>query len=265
MTPSGSVADWCRQCIHLPGRGRPDSHRAEPGVRAGGRHGTFVTVTGTNFVNVSAVDFGTTPGTGATVVNNNTISVFSPAGSGVVDVTVTTNAGKSPINQPADQFTYIATTTPTVSGVSPNNGPLAGGTSVTITGTNFSGATNVLFGTTAASFSETSNTSITAVSPPGSTPGPVFVTVVTPGGTSPTGPNSVFTYLAAPVVLSIMPASGPLAGGTPVTIAGTGFTFATIVDFGTVSVTPFTVTGDSTITVNSPPEFVSQAAVSPWT
>jgi IPT/TIG domain len=217
--------------------------------------GTFVTVTGTNFVNVSAVDFGATAGTNATVVNNNTISVFSPAGSGVVDVTVTTNTGTSPINQPADQFTYITTSAPTVSGLSPNNGPLAGGTTVTITGTNFSGATNVFFGTTAASFNDTSNTSITAVSPPGLSAGPVDVTVTTPGGTSATTPADVFTYLARPAVTGLSPTFGPAPGGTLVTITGTGFSQSDPVSvaFGSNQATGVTVVSTTTITALSPP------------
>ena len=66
-------------------------------------------------------------------------------GTGTVDVTVTTPGGTSAANPPGDQFTYNAAA-PTVTAVSPNNGPEAGGTSVTITGTNLSGATAVHFG-----------------------------------------------------------------------------------------------------------------------
>ena len=46
---------------------------------------------------------------------------------------------------------------------------------------------------------------------------------------------------AAPVVTSISPTSGPAAGGTTVTITGSGFTGATAVDFGTTPATSFTV------------------------
>jgi hypothetical protein len=61
------------------------------------------------------VDFGTTPATGVTVVNSTTITADSPAGSGVVDVNVTTPGGKSATSS-ADQFTYVAFQTVTLSG-----------------------------------------------------------------------------------------------------------------------------------------------------
>jgi IPT/TIG domain/Regulator of chromosome condensation (RCC1) repeat len=89
---------------------------------------------------------------------------------------------------------------PTVTGLSPNSGLVTGGTAVTITGTEFSGATAVHFGSAGATaFVVQSQTTITAVSPSGS--GAVDVTVTTPEGTSPTGPADQFTYsLNAPAV-----------------------------------------------------------------
>jgi IPT/TIG domain len=41
------------------------------------------------------------------------------------------------------------------------------------------------------------------------------------------------TPLTIPAVTGLNPTSGTEAGGTPVTISGTGFTGATLVDFGT--------------------------------
>ena len=57
---------------------------------------------------------------------------------------------------------------------------------------------------------------------------------------------------SAPTVTGISPNSGPEAGGTAVTIAGTGFTGATAVDFGTTAATNVTVVNSTTITANSP-------------
>ena len=144
---------------------------------------------------------------------------------------------------------------PTVAGISPNSGPAAGGTSVTITGTGFTGATGVDFGTTAATgVTVVSATTITADSPPGT--GTVDVTVLTPAGTSAASAADRFTYtavaVAAPTVTGISPSSGPAAGGTLVTITGTGFSGATGVDFGTTAATDVTVVSATTITADSP-------------
>jgi hypothetical protein len=209
---------------------------------------TFVTITGTGFTGATAVDFGTTPATNLTVVNGTTITVDSPAGTGTVDVTITTPAGMSATSS-ADHFNYIAA--PSVASLNPASGPTAGGTIVTITGANFTGASEVDFGTTAAlAFTVVSDTSITATSPAGT--GVVDVTVTTPGGKSTTSANDQFSYLAAPTVTSLNPAGGPLAGGTLVTITGTGFTGATAVHFGGNLATNLTVVSDTSITVDSP-------------
>ena len=123
---------------------------------------------------------------------------------GTVDITVTTPAGTSATSS-ADQFTYIPSTPPAptpaplaVTGVSPANGPAAGGTSVTITGTGFTGATDVRFGEAAAQpFTvDSSGTQITATSPPST--GTVDITVTTPAGTTATSSADQFTYITPP-------------------------------------------------------------------
>ena len=75
----------------------------------------------------TAVHFGSTPGTGITGVTATSLTVTSPAGTGTVDVTVTTPNGTSAVNAPGDQFTYNAPALPTVTSVSPTNGPAAAG------------------------------------------------------------------------------------------------------------------------------------------
>jgi IPT/TIG domain-containing protein len=82
-----------------------------------------------------------------------------------------------------------------VTGVSPASGPLTGGTSVTISGSGFTGATAVDFGSTAApAFTVNPDGSITATSPAATSVGPVDVTVTTPSGTSATSSADQFTY-----------------------------------------------------------------------
>jgi hypothetical protein len=83
---------------------------------------------------------------------------------------------------------------PTVTSVSPNSGPAAGGTSVTINGTHLNQATAVTFGgTAAATFTVNNANSITATTPP-HTAGAVNLAVTTSGGTNPA--NTLFTYVA---------------------------------------------------------------------
>jgi hypothetical protein len=123
---------------------------------------------------------------------------------------------------------------------------------VTITGSGFTGATAVRFGSIAAtSFTVDSDTQITAVSPAG-TAGAVGVTVTTPYGQSLPDGGGEFTYTAPGEVTGVTPSAGPTAGGTTVTLTGSGFTGATAVHFGAVAATSFTVDSDTQITAVSP-------------
>lgn len=101
-----------------------------------------------------------------------------------------------------------------ITSVTPNSGPAAGGTTVTITGTDFTGATAVQFdGTAATSYTVDSNTQITAVTPAHAA-GLVSVGVFTPGGSG--FLNNGFTYLPpAPTITSVSPTSGTTAGAPP--------------------------------------------------
>jgi hypothetical protein len=97
---------------------------------------------------------------------------------------------------PADSGQICSyTPDPTVTGVSPSDGSVAGGDDVTINGTGFINATAVDFGPgNPASFTEISDTEIVATSPPGSSTGTIDVTVTSPGGTSSTTGADEFTY-----------------------------------------------------------------------
>src|SRR3984893_1307943 len=144
---------------------------------------------------------------------------------------------------------------PTVSNVNPATGPASGGTTVTITGTNFAAGDTVAFGGSAATgVTVNSATSITATSPAGS--GTVDVTVTGPGGTSATSSADQFTYgppPSAPTVSAVSPASGPVAGGTAVTITGTNFAAGDTVSFGGNAATGVTVNSPTSITAGAPP------------
>ena len=123
---------------------------------AGGVTGTLTAATNASGVATFSGLTGSIVGTGYT---------FSVAGSSIISGTAVSSSSFD-VYPPA----------PTVTGITPTAGPAAGGTTVTITGTNFSGATAVSFGGTAATgFTVNSATSITATSPAGT--GTVDVTV----------------------------------------------------------------------------------------
>ena len=177
---------------------------------------------------------------------------------GVLEVAVW-SGGATSIVSPTTSTTTTTTTTvtpanPTVTSISPATGPLSGTTSVVITGTGFTGATTVKFGTTAAtSFTVTNATSITAVSPAGSA-GTVDITVTTPYGTSATSSADKYTYVAAPTFNSITLSTGNSTGGTSVTITGTNFvTGATSVTIGGTAATSVSVSSSTTLTAITPP------------
>jgi IPT/TIG domain len=215
--------------------------------------GSTVYVSGSGFAGASAVNFGSNPAV-FFVNDGNLITATSPAGSGTVNITVVGPGGTSPTTVNG-QFTYTAASpSPTVTVVSPSSGSAAGGSTVYITGTNFTGATTVNFGSNAAGFIVSSDNLITVPSTPGGTVGLIDVTVVKPSGTSGITPNDHYTYVAplAPTVTGVSPATGPSAGGTTAWITGTGFTGAGAVSFGTIAAAGFSVVSDNLIVVPSP-------------
>lgn len=158
--------------------------------------GTTLTVLGSGFTPDSTVKFGGTAAQSVTYLSSQALTVTSPAGSGLVDLTVQ-NGGTSSATSSADQFFYGSV--PTVTGVSPSSGPAAGGTAVTITGTGFTGATAVAFGgAPATSFTVVSGTQIQATAPAAARTGTVDVTVVTPAGPSASVTADQYTYQANP-------------------------------------------------------------------
>jgi Glycosyl hydrolases family 16/IPT/TIG domain len=113
---------------------------------------------------------------------------------------------------------------PIVSSVSPTSGPAAGLTPITITGAYLTGASVKIGGVACSSVVVVSDTSVTAMTPPHAA-GVAGLVVTTPVGTS----NSVnYQYLsgvgAVPAVTSVTPNHGPAAGGTTLSVIGSGFT-----------------------------------------
>jgi large repetitive protein len=210
--------------------------------------GTAVVITGTNLYGVTAVTFDGTAATSVSHDSNTQITAYSPAHVAATKSVVLTYGTSSTVT--AGSFTWNAAA-PTITSISPGSGPTSGGTVVTITGTNFTGATTVLFGATSAtSITVVSSTTITATSPPG-VAGPA-VDVTTSNGTGSTAFGGGFVYYTTPVPTGMTPVQGPTTGFTTVNISGSGFTSVTGVDFGGTAASSYTINSDSSITASTP-------------
>ncbi|MGW6896786.1 MULTISPECIES: IPT/TIG domain-containing protein [unclassified Streptomyces] len=207
-----------------------------------GGGGTLVTITGTGLSGTTAVHFGTRSATAVTNVSPTQVTAVSPSGNGSVGVTVTTPGGTSnPI-----PFFYVGA--PFKQTLSPASGATTGGGTVTINGTGLSTASSVAFGANTAVPTIVSDGQITVTAPAGAA-GSVGVSVTTAGGTN---NGLTYTYVAAPTVTTVTPASGPETGGTTVTVAGTGLTSTSEVTFDG-NPAPFTVLSDTAVSAVTPP------------
>ena len=230
-----------------------------------------VEIQGSNLFSISSVEFDN--GEAASIVDRNTDG-NSPGTS--------VRASWSLVNAPGDTVnvtvyaaggaasgTGYALTVPTLSAISPAGGATTGGTSVTLTGTNFvADSTSVMIGSTvipAESVTVTSATSLTFVTP-ADVAGTVGVTVTTPNGTSGVAPGG-FTYgavIATPTLSAISPASGPTAGGTSVTLTGTNLVAdSTSVSIGGTVIPAASVVVDSatSLTFTTPAHAAGSVAV----
>ena len=189
-----------------------------------GAPGTSVTITGANFSGATAVTFG---GAGATfsVDSSTQITATVPQGASTGAVAVMTGAGTG---TSSTTFTVTPPPAPAIGSFTPTSG--TAGTAVTITGTNFTGATGVTFGGASAAYTVSSPTQITATVPQNASTGAIAVT--TGAGTAASSTSFTVTAPpppAAPAITSFSPASA--APGTTVTISGTSLAGATAVAF----------------------------------
>ena len=118
--------------------------------------------------------------------------------------------------------------TPTIIGISPTSGSVAGGDSITITGTNFDQTATVKFGANAsASVQWINDTTIVALSPAGYS-GVTDISVTNLDGQTATSVNGFLYAEASPSISNISPNAGPANGGQGVTINGSNFTNGTM-------------------------------------
>jgi acid phosphatase len=156
--------------------------------------GTTVTISGTGFAVGATVSFGGTAATNVNVVGSTTITAVTPAhASGAVNVVVTNPGGQNATS--TNGYSYATAPAPTVSGVNPTSGPTAGGTSVTISGTNFAAGATVTFGGSAATGVIVNNSTTITATTPAHAAGAVDVVVTNSNGQN-GSKTSAFTYTA---------------------------------------------------------------------
>jgi hypothetical protein len=145
--------------------------------------GTLVVIHGTDLTGVTSVKFNGTPAS-FTFVTDVKVTAVVPNGATTGRITLTTPSGT------ATSPTNFTVSGPKITGFNPDSG--LPGTTVTINGVRFTGATSVKFNGTAATFSFVNDGRVTAVVPNGATTGPISIT--TPGGTATS--STAFTVLA---------------------------------------------------------------------
>jgi len=210
--------------------------------------GQTVTISGGDFVATPTVTFGGDAATSVTWVSATEITCVTPLHiAGAVDVVVT----NPDLSFDTLVSGYLYAEAPTVTSAAPDNGALAGGQTVVLTGTGFlTGATATFGGTSATGVVVDSASQITCVTPLGLA-GAVDVVVTntdTQTGTAVAG----FTYNPLPTVTVVAPDNGTMAGGTAATVTGTGFLTGATVTFGGTSATGVTVVGPTSITCVTP-------------
>ncbi|MFB9843984.1 IPT/TIG domain-containing protein [Mucilaginibacter ginsenosidivorans] len=187
--------------------------------------GATITITGTGFKGAVQVMIGGQYASFKVISPTQIDAVVGDGASG--DIFVYGPGGESTV----PGFTFISP--PAISSVSPASA--GAGATVTINGSNFSNATSVKFGTTAAgSFTVNSATKITAVVAAGSSDG---ITVSTPGGTA---TFSSFSFKAPPVITGTSTMKG--GNNSVITIYGTNLDGAIV----TIGGVPATVTANYT-------------------
>ncbi|HEY2074384.1 MAG TPA: invasin domain 3-containing protein [Gaiellaceae bacterium] len=176
-----------------------------------------------------------------------TVTAPSSPGSGVFVATLDGSPVKGG-GAPQMQATVHFFARPTITSFTPGNGAV--GTTVTVTGTNFTGTTHVRLHGTDVAFRVLFDTSLTFTVPSGATSG--TITVTNPAATATSA--GTFTVAAQPSITSFSPGTGSI--GTSVTISGTNLTGVVGVQIGKILTVPTGVTSTQ-VTFTIPPGAVT--------
>jgi len=202
---------------------------------------------GTQAKPLTAIKVGSNPVLDFQIIDDETIELRTPPGvAGPASISLTNPNGSVICN---NCFTYFDELV--VTGLSPREGSLEGGTEVTLAGQGFTADTQVLFGGfSSPRITVVSSTELKAVAPRGAVADLVDVVVYNKNGVS--TQRRSYRYVASPRLVAVLPPTGPLAGGTAVTVVGTGLSGVTGVKFGGVDGTALSVVSDGTLTVTTP-------------
>lgn len=231
------------ECFYSPPAASINTVSPSAGSVVGG--GT-ITLTGQNFASVTGVTFGGTAATNLVIVDAATITCTLPAhAAGAVDIVALSPQGNG---TKTNGFTYYAV--PTFASLSQVVGNVAGGQSVTLTGTGLIGTTCVTLGGSAATSLVVAGDglSLTCVTPAHSAAA-VDVVLVHPGGNQTQA--AYYRYQGAATITTLTPGStGP--DGMEVVLGGSNFTGATGVTIGGTAATNVAIISDSAITCLTP-------------
>jgi hypothetical protein len=247
--------------ILLPGGHFPDPRptvreltRTTGDVRGGQRIGVF----GSDFTGVRAVLFGKVRGTAVRVLGPHRLRVTAPAHApGRVPIRVVTSHGSSG----AGSVRFVFGNAAQISAVTPAVGPADGETRVQITGRHLGRATHVLFGGVPGTKLRVTSATSLSVTAPQHGPGGVDVRVINPFGRSSVSAADRFQFAGVPVITGVLPDTGPMAGGTQVTITGKHLASVTKVLFGDAPATGLVNVSSTSLTVIAPPHQSGPATI----
>jgi hypothetical protein len=202
---------------------------------------TSVVIAGSGFRATQGSSTVTFNGVASTPTVWSDTSITAPVPTGATTGAAAVTVG----GQGSNGVTFTVTPAPSITSLAPNTGAI--GSIVTITGANFGptqGNGSVKFGTTTATVSSWTSTSIVVAVPTGAVTGSVVVTAA--GGVASAGVT--FTVTAAPAITTVAPAAGG-GFGSSFTITGTNFGASQGNGKVTLNTVPATVTSWSATSV----------------
>jgi alpha-tubulin suppressor-like RCC1 family protein/signal transduction histidine kinase len=225
-----------------------------------------VAVSNISLPKAMTVSFGGTLATNVQIISQTQMTAITPAhAAGVIDVVATSYDDQ--VVTKSNAYTFAAP--PTATSIAPNTGQIAGGDTVTMTGSNFAGTLKVKVGDTYSSLvTVNSSTSLTFVVPASVKPGQVSVVVEDEFGAFSTLSNAYTYRLPDPILNSVSPISGRMGGGTSITISGSNFianpdggTWYQVRVGGTLA-TNVTYVNSTTLTAQTPSGAIGTTSVS---